>query len=65
MIMELDSCALTDCERFTIKPLLPNKPRGVSRVDVRLVLNGIFWGLAFRRTVARPVQKLGPIYYLL
>ena len=26
-------------------PLLPNKPRGVPRVDDRRVLNGIFWVL--------------------
>jgi transposase len=26
-----------------IAPLLPNKPRGVPRVDDRRVLNGIFW----------------------
>ena len=34
---------LTDFEWRTIKPLLPNKPRGVARVDDRRVLNGIFW----------------------
>jgi len=27
----------------TIKPFLPNKPRGVPRVNDRRVLNGIFW----------------------
>jgi transposase len=26
-----------------IKPLLPNKPRGVRRVDDRRVLNDVFW----------------------
>jgi hypothetical protein len=31
---------LTDCEWFAIKPLLPNKPRGVPRVNDRRVLNG-------------------------
>ena len=36
---------LTDFEWRTIKPLLPNKPRGVPRVDDRRVLNGIFWVL--------------------
>src|SRR5476651_1777731 len=36
---------LTDFEWKTIKPLLPNKPRGVPRVDDRRVLNGIFWVL--------------------
>ena len=34
---------LTDREWFAIKPLLPNKPRGVPRVNDRRVLNGIFW----------------------
>jgi transposase len=28
-----------------IEPMLPNKPRGVPRVDDRRVLNGIFWVL--------------------
>jgi transposase len=36
---------LTDFERNTIQPLLPNKPRGVPRVDDRRVLNGIYWVL--------------------
>lgn len=36
---------LTDFEWLTIEPLLPNKPRGVPRVDDRRVLNGIFWVL--------------------
>src|SRR5262245_26999085 len=30
------------------KPLLPNKPRGVPRVNDRRVLNGIFWVLRSR-----------------
>jgi transposase len=34
---------LTDFEWQIIQPLLPNKPRGVARVDDRRVLNGIFW----------------------
>ena len=33
---------LTDYEWATIKPFLPNKPRGVPRVNDRRVLNGIF-----------------------
>lgn len=33
---------LTDFEWLIIEPLLPNKPRGVQRVDDRRVLNGIF-----------------------
>jgi transposase len=36
---------LTDNEWAAIKPLLPNKPRGVRRVNDRRVLNGIFWVL--------------------
>jgi transposase len=36
---------LTDFEWRVIKPLLPNKMRGVPRVDDRRVLNGIFWVL--------------------
>ena len=36
---------LTDFEWRVIKPLLPNKPRGVPRVDDRRVLNGILWVL--------------------
>jgi transposase len=38
-------CDLTDAEWDAIKPHLPNKPRGVPRVDDRRVLNGIFWVL--------------------
>jgi transposase len=36
---------ITDFEWSVIQPLLPNKPRGVARVDDRRVLNGIFWRL--------------------
>ena len=36
---------LTDHEWATIKPMLPNKPRGMPRVNDRRVLNGIFWVL--------------------
>ena len=34
---------LTDTEWSIIEPLLPNRPRGVARVDDRRVLNGIFY----------------------
>ncbi len=37
---------LTDFEWSVIQPLLPNKPRGVPRVDDRRVLNGIFLAFA-------------------
>ena len=33
---------LTDYEWTAVSPLLPNKPRGVPRVDDRPVRNGIF-----------------------
>lgn len=34
---------LTDAEWAIIAPLLPNKVRGVARVDDRRVINGILW----------------------
>ncbi len=36
---------LTDFEWRVIEPMLPDKPRGVPRVDDRRVVNGIFWVL--------------------
>ena len=36
---------LSETEWRLIAPLLPNKPRGVGRVDDRRVLNGIFYVL--------------------
>jgi transposase len=36
---------LSDAEWSVIRPLLPNKPRGVARVDDRRVINGIFYVL--------------------
>jgi transposase len=36
---------LSDYEWGIIKPMLPNKPRGIPRVYDRQVLNGIFWVL--------------------
>jgi hypothetical protein len=36
---------LTKGEWDVIKPVLPNKPRGLPRVDDRRSLNGIFWVL--------------------
>jgi len=43
----------TDHEWAAIKPMLPNKPRGVPRVNDRRVLNGIFWVLRSGAPVAR------------
>ena len=36
---------LSDCEWNVIRPMLPNKARGIPRVDDRRILNGIFWVL--------------------
>ena len=36
---------ITDHKWSAIRPMLPNKPRGVPRVNDRRVLNGIFWVL--------------------
>jgi len=36
---------LSDHEWAVIKPMLPDRPRGVPRVNDRRVLNGIFWVL--------------------
>jgi transposase len=45
MEVEMARFDLTHFEWSVIQPLLPNKPRGVARVDDRRVLNGIFWRL--------------------
>ena len=44
---------LSDTEWSIIAPLLPNKSRGVSQVDDRRVLNGIFWVLRAGATCRR------------
>ena len=44
---------------------LPNKPRGVLRVNDRRVLNGIFLDIAVRRTMARSAGELWTFYDLL
>jgi transposase len=36
---------LSDCEWNVIRPMLPNKARGIPRVGDRRILNGIFWVL--------------------
>src|SRR3977135_3623853 len=51
---------LTDFEWKTIQPLLPNKPRGVPRVDDRRVLNGIFWVLRSGSPWADLPERYGP-----
>jgi hypothetical protein len=56
---------LSDSEWATIKPFLPNKSRGVRRVNDRRVLNGNLLGPAFRRTMARSAGLLWPTHHLL
>jgi transposase len=51
---------LTDHEWFAIKRLLPNKPRGVPRVDDRRVLNGIFCVLRSGAPWRDLPRSLGP-----
>lgn len=51
---------LTDFEWRAIQPVLPNKPRGVPRVDDRRVLNGIFWVLRSGSPWADVPERYGP-----
>jgi hypothetical protein len=54
---------LTNHEWASIKPMLPNKPRGVPRVNDRRVLNGIFWVLrrAHRGVICQEALVLTPL----
>jgi transposase len=51
---------LADDEWIAIKPMLPNKPRGVPRVNDRRVLNGIFWVLGSGAPWRDLPDKFGP-----
>jgi transposase len=51
---------LTEFEWSVIQPLLPNKSRGVPRVDDRKVLNGIFWRLRSGAPWADIPRRYGP-----
>lgn len=51
---------LTDKEWSIIAPLLPNKPRGVPRVNDRKVLNGILWRFRTGAPWADIPQRYGP-----
>ncbi len=51
---------LTDHEWSILSPLLPNKPRGVPRVDDRRVLNGILWRFRTGSPWAEIPQRYGP-----
>ncbi len=56
---------LTDYEWAAIKPMLPNKRRGVPRVNDRRVLNGIFLGSAVGCAMARSTGELWTLHDLL
>jgi len=49
---------LSDCEWSVIKPMLPNKPRGIPRVDDRAHSQRHLLGLALRCAVARSAGEL-------
>jgi transposase len=51
---------LTDHEWSILSPLLPNKPRGVPRVDDRRVLNGILWRFRTGSPWAEIPERYGP-----
>ena len=51
---------LTDDEWLVIEPLLPNKPRGVPRVDDRRVINGILWRFRTGSPWADVPERYGP-----
>ncbi|GFP63185.1 hypothetical protein BCBD1442_25430 [Brucella ceti] len=51
---------LTAHEWSIISPLLPNKPRGVARVDDRRVLNGILWRFRTGSPWAEVSERYGP-----
>ena len=51
---------LTDHEWSVLSPLLPNKPRGVPRVDDRRVLNGILWRFRTGSPWSEIPERYGP-----
>lgn len=51
---------LTDFEWSVLEPLLPNKSRGVPRVDDRRVINGILWRFRTGSPWADIPERYGP-----
>jgi hypothetical protein len=56
---------LTDNEWAAVKPMLPNKPRGVPPVNERRIPQRHLLGLAIRRTSAQSARRLRRLYQLL
>jgi transposase len=56
---------LSDYDWSVIRPMLPNKPRGIPRVDDRRILNGIFWVLRSGAPWRDVPENYGPPYDLL
>ena len=52
---------LTEAEWSIIQPVLPQKSRGIPRVDDRRVLNGIFWVLRSGSPWADLPARYGPM----
>lgn len=50
----------TDRERSVLRPLLPNKLRGIPRVDDRKVLNGILWRFRTGSPWREILERYGP-----
>jgi len=55
-------CDLTDFEADPIQPLLPDKPRGVARVDDRCMLIGIFRVLRTGAPWHNLPERYGPLH---
>ena len=51
---------LTDQEWAIIEPRLPNKSRGVPRIDDRWVLNGILWRFRTGSPWSEIPERYGP-----
>jgi transposase len=51
---------MTDFEWSVIEPIVPQNARGVSIVDDRRVLNGIFWKLCSGASWADLPERYGP-----
>ena len=54
---------LTDYEWASVRPFLPNKLRGVPRVNGRHALNGIFWVLRSGAPWRDLPETFGPYLY--